>query len=622
MRISQTIRTIFILFLLFTGIEVISQPSINTRDIDSVGRMNIAAFITYYSDTAILKIDSINKIEAILWQISQSREGLNMGIRNQIYWFKFRILNSGSNSSKHYLLLNNKGINEIELFRKSGNTIESLGKTGDHYNFNQRPYPSGNFIYPLVVESKNTVTYYLFCNKRNENLNFVVHVVTEHQLQQREKNIQLYMGLFIGILILGFIISLFLFYIFKEKLPFWYSIYILAVINRILTFEGFDFQYFYPTHPFYADISRYMASSILLALFTYIMQIYCNQQANNSRFYHATNALRWSVIIFIPATLIIYQYFPNFTLKRLHFVLFIFMQTIGVIILAISCFEKILQRFKPAGFYFIAVVLLLFSGIQAILQEIGIINHSFETPNLIQWSFILEVILIIVGILYRYNLIKQENESLFLELNEQKLTSIKQILDIQQKEQQRIAEDLHDILGGQMAVLKIKISALKEVNEKKEKLIELIDEVVLSTRNIAHNLIPIQLNNNAISDIVSSYLVRLNNIQPIHFNFLQIGQPIGFSKEVELDLYKILMEIIQNIIKHSEATEASIQFFFTEQQFEIVVEDNGIGMDTQSQKGMGIKNIYKRVANLNGNLHIDSVKGTTTFIITIPILNE
>ena len=615
-------KAVLLILLTFWGYTGSSQAPIETSVIRLSGRLNINHAIVYTSDTALLNIDSIDRKAPEAWHFSRTNSGINMGISNRLYWFRFQLYNASGTDEQFYLLNSNRGINEMELFQKKGKQIVSLGLTGDHYPYNQRPYRSGNFIYPIPIGAGDTATFYLYCNKKNENLNFNLYLITEDQLHLRENNTQLFMGLFCGILLLGVIVSLFLFFIFKEKLPFWYSIYILVVINRLLAFEGIDFQFFYPNYPLYADMSRYIASSLLLALLTYIMQLYCNQQASNSRFYLATNILRWSTILFIPFTIIIYQYYPFYLLKRIHFILFMIEQTGGVVLLAISCFEKIQQRFKPAGFYFAAVVILLFSGILAILQEIGMVNYSSETPNLIQWSFVFEVIVIIIGILYRYNLIKQENDLLYNDLNEQKLNSIKQILHIQQKEQKRIAEDLHDILGAQLAVIKMKINTLAGVNDQKETVSHLIDEVVENTRNIAHNLVPLQLHDNAISDIIAAYVLQLNSAQPIRFQFVQTGSPTSFKKEVELDLYKILMEIIQNILKHSGATEASIQFFFNDQGFEIIAEDNGKGISPEMQKGMGFNNILKRVKNLNGKIHIDAAAGNTTFIIIIPVKND
>ena len=621
-RRSRLLYIFFPLMLVTLCNNAKGQFFVNTATIDSIGKLNINYAVEYVANNDFLNIQDIDKKKPEEWQLNQNKIGVNIGISDKLYWFRFHIQNTSGTPQLIYLQNSNRGINEMELFQKDAGKITSLGATGDHYPFFHRPYLSANFTYPITIAARNSSTFYLYCNKRNENLIFNLDLFSATELRKRENNTQLFMGLFCGVLLLGFIVSLFLFYVFKEKLPFWYSIYILSVINRLFTFEGIDFQFLYPNYPFYADISRYISSSLLLALLTYIMQLYCNQQSSNSRFFHVTNVLRWSIILFIPFTFIVYQYFPFYLLKRIHFSVFMLQQIGGVIILAISCFEKILQRFKPAVFYFAALVVLLFSGFQAILQEMGVIVYASETPNLIQWSFIFEVIVIIIGILYRYKLMKQENDQLFNDLNEQKLNSIKQILNIQQKEQQRIAEDLHDILGAQLAVIKMRINTMDEGTGTKENISNLIDDVVENTRNIAHNLVPLQLHDNAISDMIASYVIQLNLEQPIRFQFIQTGSPTSFKKEVELDLYKILMEIIQNILKHSGASEASIQFFFADDSFEIIVDDNGKGFSSKMHKGMGINNIEKRVNNLNGEIHIDSTAGNTTFIIIIPLKND
>ena len=616
-------KTIYLIatFFFFCN-AAFSQAVINTIDTRQSGKINISHFVVFTSDTVELNVRSVAQKPPSQWQSNPDASSIKMGISNKLYWFRFHLGNSADSLKDFYVFINNKGINQLELFRKQENQIISLGRTGDHYPFYQRPYISGNFFYPVSIAAGDTATFYLLCNKKNENLNFSLELYTAEKLRYRENKTQLFMGLFLGIMVLGFIISLQLFFIFKDKLPFWCSLYILGVINWLLTFEGMDFHYFYPDFPFYTDISRYVASSIILALMIYIMQLFCYQQSFNSRFFHATNITKWTVVLFIPLTFIVYRYFPFFYVKRAHFIIFIVLQSAGMLLLIISCLEKIIQQFKPAIFYFIAVALLLVAGNMALLMEIGIIYKSSEPPHIIQWSFIIEMILIIVGILYRYNLMKKENDLLYAELNEQKVNSIKQILFIQQEEQQRIAEDLHDILGGHLSAIKIKITALNGEADKKQHLSQLIDEVVVNTRNIAHNLVPVLLHDNEISSIISSYVNQLNKEQAINFKFIQTGIPTSFKKEAELDLYKILMEIIQNILKHSGAFEATIQFLFDRNELQIMTEDNGRGMLPQGNMGMGMKNIFMRVKKLDGTIHIDSSNGNTTFIIIIPTQHE
>jgi signal transduction histidine kinase len=304
--------------------------------------------------------------------------------------------------------------------------------------------------------------------------------------------------------------------------------------------------------------------------------------------------------------------------KRFHFILFIIEQCLGILIVVLSCFEKIIQRYLPAIFYFFAVVLLLYSATLGILLELGKINKNADTPNLLQISFIVEVILISIGILYKYRLVMMENRLLNEEMSQLKLSSIKELRELQRQEQLRIAEDLHDYLGGQLAALKFKMENLIVAETDKGEIIKVLDDLSQSSRTIAHNLRPPELHQNDLADVISLYLKKLNQEQSIHFEFIQIGQPRTFKPEQEVSLYKILLELITNVLKHSKSSEAVIQFSFGSTHIELISEDNGVGFGSSLNEGMGLKNIRKRTEQMQGSMHIDSIPGNTTIILTIP----
>ncbi len=612
---------LFIFFLFFHSISF-SQKIIESANIFKTGEINISENILYNGSSTKISIDSIISLKESDWKKNHQKNNLNLKISSNVYWLKFSIINNQNKPIRFYIFHSNKGINNLELYKYSNKQLTFLGKTGDYLPFYNRPFKSTNFVFPATLNTNEMCEFYMFCDKKNENLNTSIHLYDESKITKKEEKAILFMGIFLGFFALGFTITLSLYFFYKEKLQFWYSLYILSVINILMSYEGFDFQYFFPNHPFYANISRFISSSLTLVLMMAVMQLFCNQKPNNSKLYYITRFFVWVVGLSIPATVIIYSFFPYFFLKRIHFYFFMIQQSMGLLIVLLGTVEKIFQRFKPAIFYFTAVVMLLYSGILASLREMGIINYSADTPNQLQWCFVFEIMLISIGMLYRYTLIKKEKESLFQELNQQKINSIKQVFETQQKEQQRIAEDLHDLFGGQLAALKLKISSENISHPIKEDISKLIDELSSNTRNIAHNLAPIHLHNNAIADIISVYFKQLNTEQKTQFQFIQIGDPINFKKELEIDLYKILMELIHNILKHADASEASIQFFFKENELEVLIEDNGKGISFGNAQGMGINNIKKRTNRLNGKLHIDSKPGSTTIIINIPLTDE
>lgn len=608
-------RSFFILLLFMGFLNLHAQISI--KQPQKQEQINIIGSCHY-----LLKSDGSNPSIAHMnpdWKSLSGEFTFHTNPGNNWVWLRFVLAPHTFQGLQTWLKLSNKGINEIELYKKTDTGFLSLGVTGDHYPFSHRPHESRYFIYPISNQSALPDTYLLRIDKRHENLNVQIHLLSDERLQKMENQANVFTGLFAGILLFAFASTLFLFALFRDRLQIWYAGYILSILYLILAYEGFDFEFFYPEKPFFADASRYLASITTLVLMTTVMQHYCRQTKSNSKFFFILNLNKWFCFLLFPLTIILYRYYPIPELKPIHFWVFLSSQILGILLIMASCIEKIIQRYRPAYFYFAAVALLLANSIQAIFFESGKINGSADTPNFLQWSIILEVILISIGILYRYHLIQQNNEVLIQEMNEIKVTSVKKILEARQLEQQRIAEDLHDLFGGHLAAIKLKISQWLNNNPAHDAIIKALDQLSVQTREIAHDLTPTPLHQHDLSDIVESLIQQLNREQNIRFRFFQTGEPRPFSKEAEINLYKIVLEIIHNILKHSKATEAFIQFFFRQEAFELVTEDNGVGIDSQKPVGMGIHNIQRRVNKMKGSCHIESTKGNTTIIIQLPI---
>ncbi len=609
-------RKLAVLLLFYAcSMSIYAQPAVQrpTR----LEGINITASTEYLLTNKLAEPSTAQETKP--WKSLSNKFTLQLNPKNQLVWMRLVLTPSTNTQAKTYLKISNKGINELELFQKNDTGFRSLGITGDHYPFHHRPIESRFFTYPIPNTSGHADTFLLRLDKRFENLNVQLHLLAENRLEMMENRANLFTGLFAGILLFAFASTLFLFALFRDRLQIWYAAYILSILYLLLAYEGFDFEFFYPEKPFFADVSRYLASITTLVLMISVMQRYCRQTRNNSRFFHLLNTTKWFSFILFPITLILYRYYPMPELKPFHFWAFLISQILGILLIMVSCIEKILQRYRPAYFYFAAVALLLINSILATFFESGKINASADTPNFFQWSIILEVVLISIGILYRYKLIKQENEVLIQEMNEVKVNSVKKILEAKQLEQERIAEDLHDLFGGHLAAIKLKVSQWLRENPAHDAIISALDQLSAETRTIAHNLTPMPLHQHDLSDIVEALIQQLNREKGIRFRFFQTGNPRAFSKEAEIDLYKIIMEIIHNIIKHSRAKEAFIQFFFRAEAFELVAEDNGIGIDSESPVGMGIQNIRRRVQKMKGSCHIDSSKGNTTIIIQLPI---
>jgi signal transduction histidine kinase len=192
----------------------------------------------------------------------------------------------------------------------------------------------------------------------------------------------------------------------------------------------------------------------------------------------------------------------------------------------------------------------------------------------------------------------------------------------EEKERKRIAAELHDGVVGLLIAARINLDLVKKEyhfsNESNfMEGLQLIDQAASDLRKTAHNMMPEILMQDGLLKALEQFCnsIAASNTTSIYFEIL--GTPVKLKPSLELALYRIVQELVQNIIKHAKATEAFIQVSFFEKELTITVEDNGVGMDTNATvKGIGIKNIYDRVKAINGKIFIESsnAKGTAIYI--------
>lgn len=218
---------------------------------------------------------------------------------------------------------------------------------------------------------------------------------------------------------------------------------------------------------------------------------------------------------------------------------------------------------------------------------------------------------------------KQSTQSL---IQEQRLIRLQSILNGQETERRRVAEELHDGVGGSLAGIKLKLVAFAENNlinfASIENIIENIDSVYKEIRNISHNLIPPQLSDNSFTFSIDNLIidVKSNTRINITIDYLNKEKLNSINKEVQVALFRIMQELLKNAVSHAQCNLIEIAINQYEDEITIVFEDNGIGFYPDATKGIGLRNIQSRVNALNGNLTIDSkLYRGSAFYISIKI---
>jgi len=249
-------------------------------------------------------------------------------------------------------------------------------------------------------------------------------------------------------------------------------------------------------------------------------------------------------------------------------------------------------------------------------------TDKFRRQRNITILLIISALLCIAVMTLGIIIIRRKNK----EKHRQEIIRLESLLDGQEKERKRIAEELHDGLNGDLSAIKYRLSGFDDIGLKPEdnesllKTIGMIDNACTQVRRISHNLMPSSILDFGLVETVNQYCSKINSSHPLTLDFQYFGNPAVLPKNAETVIYRIIQELINNITKHSKATTAMVQLNFHESELFITVEDNGIGFNQKSvQNGLGLKNIDSRIHYLNAQLEIDSNDKGTSFHITIDL---
>jgi signal transduction histidine kinase len=254
-------------------------------------------------------------------------------------------------------------------------------------------------------------------------------------------------------------------------------------------------------------------------------------------------------------------------------------------------------------------------------KEVQILKNK----NLLTLSIAGSILLLIIGLGFWHSLRQRQlfkNKEIDKLKSQKAVTRLESLIEGEEKERKRLAQDLHDGINGDLSAIKYKITEIDKERLKEEgkagvnKAIDMLDKAIEQVRHISHNLAPPSLQSFSLTEALFQFCQNMSASSAIDIEFQYFGNPIKLNAEYETAIYRMVQELINNIVKHAECTEALVQLNHHTDTLDITIEDNGKGYDTHGHHaGIGLKNVYSRAAFLRSELYIDSSdKGTTATI--------
>lgn len=199
---------------------------------------------------------------------------------------------------------------------------------------------------------------------------------------------------------------------------------------------------------------------------------------------------------------------------------------------------------------------------------------------------------------------------------------IKAEIAILENERRRIASDLHDELGPILSAVRMQINHLESQQEGDRKIIDYanthIDDIMKKIRSISYNLLPNTLVRKGLVKAVDEYINRLSDVHTLNIRFT-FDENLVTPKEQEINIYRVIQEIVHNTIKHAKAEQLKIELRNSGNNLLLTTADNGIGFTYDEQlkegKGLGLITLQSRAEVLNARFLFKSepAKGTNYF---------
>jgi two-component system, sensor histidine kinase LadS len=615
------LRSFIYIVLLLIGVmaPIRAQP---TYWIEPGGARSLDGFMMHYEDTtAQLTIEQIT-VKQNQFKL-QPGSLLNRGYTASHHWLHIRL--NARTSQTAYLELDNPRINAFWFYQINQNRLVSQAVTGDERPFSSRGFPSYNWVFPVALDGKTPADLYIMVAKRHEVLGVRVKVWEGTAFERNDRNNYLFWGLLTGFTLLILLINLVAFLATRQAIYGWFIGLILAIAFHISTQSGLGFQYLWANQPGFNRYDPQLLSGWLIMLAQLqFMQHFIDQKADQSRAFWAVQAYKHTLVglLVLNVMLRFFDVFPE-SHFRWTFNATLLFTVISILLAFWSIFERIRQREKVVLFYTFTFSVQLIGYVVVFFINLAFTQgrdplFQIDSYVVIVTNFLFDLLILSSGILYFwFQSYREQNEKLLTALHQHEQAQSNKVIEALEIERNRIAEDLYDDVGAMLSTAIGFVSSVlrkPDVRETFPLLTEarqLLVRAVDNLRTVSHNLMPKNFAELGLAKSLAETIDKVSASTDIRFRFIVAGPERRLDASTEVQIFRIAVELINDIVKNSDATEATFQLVYGEEGLILISEDDGPNPPQYN-------NLHSKVAFINGKIDTDISPSGVTVLAEIP----
>ena len=556
----------------------------------------------------------------------QQKSYLNIGITYRDYWLKFSLKNTSDKDLSLFLAFGAVVNDSLFLYKVVNGKIVEATILGEVLSLQKAAinYPTPIFKISLIPHEQ--AQYFIKSVGSGQPMSLTAELLTVDGFHQWDAQKLFFLGLVYGIMSLILILNFSFYFITNENIYLIFSTQVLFSLLSILYFDGFIYQYIFPNNGYWANES--------IAITFCLTFVFSNTFITNF----------FNLKILAPLANRIFNYmnialFGVITFSFVHpwgFNFFIIFLAIITTLVASLLFVSILRmrRLGVSSYFFIllATVSLIIFGTTFQLFMTGFLPEVFFTHYSMHFAVVLQSVFLALAVNDKFRIIREENTLYQVKLNEALNQYSQNLINNIETERQRLAVDIHDGLGQNLLTIRNNIlRALKQkeipikIKDIFDSLLDITTDTLEDTRAMSYNLRPPILNTMGLTVAIQTLTEKMRVSSNLKITLTMDASIDGLvHKDLEINIYRILQEGFNNVIKHAKAKKIDLVILQKNNLLEITFQDSGIGYDQNAKiMGQGILGIKERVALLKGTLTINSDKNTgTSIFISIPILTS
>lgn len=534
---------------------------------------------------------------------------LNPGYTTSHYWIAITAPDVAF-AENMFLVADNPHINRLEWYATGRNTLQLLSLTGDYFPFRQRPVRHPSFVFRF---SNGPGLYLLKIDKHHESLQAPLRLEDRQTFEAELERTAMINGILTGIVLLIILFGIFLYANTRDVVYGWYAIYVLSTLGWIWSNTGLGFQHIWPDSAYFPSRSRVVFVLFNFILTVQFLKVFTGIGQRGSRLRQPLLFAQgvWLAILVAVLWPIQYQQYAQATMVILRALPVFSLGALGLLMLGLI--YKVVKGNRPSIIYLAAVLVLMFFAVMENLYHLGSVRlPSYFAHYGLFTGIVLEMIIITFGLAARFSHYRKEKELILAAMHEQQKKLTDTIVTVEENERKVLADRLHDEIGSLLALTSLQLDAVQgnplTGAPAAERAGGLIREISETVRNISHQLTPVAMDKYGLIKAVTDLTSIANASGRISIELVIIGfkDDAGYSRNFRNILYRIIQELLQNVLRHAEAGHVLIQLIEHDDHCTLMVEDDGKGMPGDLSDPLLLRSIRSKVDYLEGMMQIEN----------------